>query len=283
VLGPGDEGAVSKNAQGGEQVGLANAQGIAELLSRQWARRGVETLEDTCLERVGGGWGRILDVGILNRQMGGVAGDEAEAERRGRTRAAVLDHEHAVVAVAGEVEPRIKPGREITRTAELLRGMGGGRLAHVVDEQDGDIELALQRAQRAEHGRDLAGTILVEPSDQADEWIEDEQPGFVQRDGPPQPVEVAGVVEAELGDVEQEQWDLCEVEAVRARDAVEADAQVGRRVLGAEEQDRTGVGDGKPAERLGAGGDRERKLDGDEGLERLGGPPSSPTEALVCP
>ena len=52
--------------------------------------------------------------------------------------------------------------------------MGGGGLAHVVDEQDGDVELALERAQGTEDGGDVAGAVLVEAGDEADERVEDE-------------------------------------------------------------------------------------------------------------
>jgi hypothetical protein len=38
--------------------------------------------------------------------------------------------------------------------------MGGGGLAHVVDEQDGDVELAMEGAQGAEDGGDVAGAVL---------------------------------------------------------------------------------------------------------------------------
>ncbi|MGH2849085.1 MAG: DNA ligase LigA-related protein [Solirubrobacteraceae bacterium] len=38
----------------------------------------------------------------------------------------VLDDEDAVVAIPGEVEARVKPGREVAGAAELLRGVGGG-------------------------------------------------------------------------------------------------------------------------------------------------------------
>jgi hypothetical protein len=48
---------------------------------------------------------------------------------------------------------------------------------------------------------------------------------------------------------EQEQRNLREIEAARTRDAVEPRAEVGRRILGAEEQHRTRVGPGEPADR----------------------------------
>lgn len=90
-------------------------------------------------------------------------------------------------------------------------------------------------------------------------------------EGAAQAVEMGGIVEAKLGAVEQEHGGVREVEVASVCDAIEPGAQVGWRVLGAEEQDRTGLGDGEASECRTAGGDRERKLGGAPGLERLGG------------
>jgi hypothetical protein len=272
VFGPGDEAAVSEGAQRGEQVGLANVQGIAELLGWLGTRRRAEAFDDAGLERIVGGDWRVEGAisGALDDEVRGVAGDEAQAEGRRCGGTAVLDDEDAIVAVAGEVEAGIEPGGEVAGAAKLLGGVCGGRLAHVVHEQDRDVVLALQGAKRAEHGRDIARAVFVESGDQADEWIEDEEAGFVAGDGAVEAAEMDLVVEPELGDIEQEQRRLGEVEATSAGDAIEAQAQVGRWVLGAEEQHGTWVWRREPAERWGAGGDRKRELGGDPGLERLG-------------
>lgn len=128
VFGPGDESTVSERAQRSEQVGLANVQGIAKLLGRLRARRRAEAFDDARLERIVGGDRRIGDVisGAVDDEVGGIAGDEAQAEGRRCGGTAVLDDQDAVIALAGEVEPGIEPGREITRAAELLGGVGGG-------------------------------------------------------------------------------------------------------------------------------------------------------------
>jgi len=91
----------------------------------------------------------------------------------------------------------------------------------------------------------------------------------VARDGAVEAAQMGLVVEPELGDVEQEQGRCGEVEATSGSDAVEAQAQVGRRVLRSEEQDGAWVGRSEAAERRRAGSDRERELGGDPGLERL--------------
>ena len=50
VRGLGDDAALGKRAERGEQVGLADAQGVAELLGRLRARRRMEPFEDARLE-----------------------------------------------------------------------------------------------------------------------------------------------------------------------------------------------------------------------------------------
>jgi len=57
----------------------------------------------------------------------------------------------------------------------------------VVDEQDGGLKAALEVAQEAEDGGDLAGGILVDAM-QADQGIEDQQARFDALDGLQQPV-----------------------------------------------------------------------------------------------
>ena len=124
VFGPGDESTVSEGTKRGKQVSLANVQGIAKLLGRLGVRRGVEALDDPGLERIVGGERDIG--GVLDDEVGGIAGDEAEAEGRRCGGTAVLDDQDAVVAVAGEVEAGIEPGREVAGAAELLGGVSGG-------------------------------------------------------------------------------------------------------------------------------------------------------------
>ena len=270
MLGLGDEAAVGEAAQGLEQVGLADMQGVAELLGGLGTRYGAKVLDDACLKWIAGRNGCLGCLGVLECEVRGLARDQTQAEGRRCGCAAMFDDELAFVVVAREVERRIRPGREVAGAAELLGGMGGGRLAHVVDEQDGDVVLTLQGAQGAEHGRDVAGAVFVEAGDKPDEGVENEQSGRVMCEGPAQAVEVGGIVEAKLGDVEQEHGGEREVEAASACDAVEPGAQVGRRVLGAEEQDRPRLGHGEPSERRTAGSDCEGELGGHPGLERLG-------------
>jgi hypothetical protein len=88
--------------QGGEQIGLADAQDNAEGFGGLQARRRVEALDDTRPEWVDGGGGGIATQGVRNREVEGVAGTRRWRNRGRRWGTAVLDDEHAVVAMAGE-------------------------------------------------------------------------------------------------------------------------------------------------------------------------------------
>ncbi len=49
-------------------------------------------------------------------------------------------------------------------------------LARVMDEEDGDVVVTLQLAEVREHRRDFVGRVLIATME-ADERVEDEQPG----------------------------------------------------------------------------------------------------------
>lgn len=145
-LGLDDSAAYKEGAKRGEEVGLADTQRVAQQAGRLWtSRHDREPVEYARLERVGrvfeGAWWRVED-----GEVGKFAGHEAQAKRRRRRRTTMLGDEEAVVAATGEIEGGVGPGREVAGAAELLGRMSGGRLAHVVDENDGDGVLALQRA-----------------------------------------------------------------------------------------------------------------------------------------
>ena len=57
--------------------------------------------------------------------------------------------------------------------------MRGGRFAHVMDEEAGDLVPALQGAKRTGRGGDVARAVLVEAADETDERVEDEQARLV--------------------------------------------------------------------------------------------------------
>ena len=85
---------------------------------------------------------------------------------------------------------------------QLLAEVCGGGLAHVVDQNHGDIELALEGAQRTEDRGDLLGRVLVDIN-QTYKWIRAPRGGAEEGNRPVKAVELVRVVKAERGQVDE--------------------------------------------------------------------------------
>jgi hypothetical protein len=74
----------------------------------------------------------------------------------------MLDIEEKALAVATQIEIRVPPSMEFGGSAECPAAafMSGG-LAGVMDEGDGGVVIALQRAQIGKDRCDLTGDILI--------------------------------------------------------------------------------------------------------------------------
>jgi hypothetical protein len=112
----------------------------------------------------------------------------------------VLDGEGEVALLTSQVEVGVTPGVEVPGAAETLAGLPAGAavLAGVVDDEDGDVEVALERAEIAEEGGDLPSVVLVDAVE-ADEGIEHEQARMGTPCGPGQAVLIAALVDAQGG------------------------------------------------------------------------------------
>lgn len=194
------------------------------------------------------GIGRIeeLEVGVVGFV---VAGDEAKTERVRRSGGAMLDGEDESILMAPDVEVGVSPSVEVTATAEGEAGLGARRaaLAGVMDDEDGDVELPLERAEVAEERGDLAGVVLVDAV-QSDEGIEDEQARRTTANGVPEAGLIAGAVEAQDGDGDDVDGEMGEVDAARLADASKPRLDDGARVLGHVEEDGPRVVDVEGAE-----------------------------------
>jgi len=106
-----------------------------------------------------------------------VVADEMQGDGIDGGGGAVLDGEPELVALLPQVEGGVDPCVEVAAAAEVLSGVAGAAvLAGVVDDDDGEVVLALQLAQVGEQARDVAGVVLVEPV-QAYEGVEQEHAG----------------------------------------------------------------------------------------------------------
>jgi hypothetical protein len=138
-----------------------------------------------------------------------------------------------------------------------------------MDEEDGEIVVALDGAERAEDSGDLGGGVFVDAG-QADEGIEHEQAGALAIDDRPQAVEVLLSIEAQGGDVEQIDGEWIDGESGDGGEPVKAGPQGVQAVFGAVEEN--GAAEtGRSSEHLGVGGHGESDLGGQEGLSHLGG------------
>jgi len=228
-----DPAGVSEGVERGDDSALAAGERLSDVLRRERHGRATKKVEDLGLEGRGGNRSRRFGAGrgVEELKVGDGLMGEPKGHRVWGTGPAVLDGKESVIAPGGEKQGRVVPGSEVAAAAQAVAELTGGRLAHVVDEEEAERELALERPERAEERRDLGGGVLVDASD-PDEGVEDEQTRRDLGDGGPQAGELVFLVEAEEWHVEEEQGRVLEGDAAHARDGVEANPQIGRVVLG---------------------------------------------------
>jgi hypothetical protein len=150
-----------------------------------------------------------------------VAGHELDAQWIRCGGGAMFDREQERVFVTAEVEVRVAPGVEVATAPEREAGLAAGAavLARVMDDEHGDVELALEGAEVAEQGGDLAGVVLVDAV-QAHERVEHEQPGCEAANGSAQARLVASAIEAKDRNGDDVDRRAGQLEAARATDAL---------------------------------------------------------------
>lgn len=122
-------------------------------------------------------WGGYPVEGVHQVEVcaAGAVDDEGECEGVCGGRGAVLDGDGELLPGASDIESAVNPGVEVSRPTEALAALrsGGAILPGVVHDEDGDIVLALELAEKREHGGDLRGAVLVDAME-ADEGVEQE-------------------------------------------------------------------------------------------------------------
>ena len=100
-----------------------------------------------------------------------------------RWRGTMLDRQREIIAVAAQVEVGIAPGVELRGAAQRLTGADAATaLLGVMDDEHGNVMLALQLAQVGEQRGDLAAGVFVDAVETY-ERIEDEQARLQSGDG----------------------------------------------------------------------------------------------------
>jgi len=151
----------------------------------------------------------------------------------------MFDGQGELIALTAQIEIRVSPTMQFTGTAQGLAGAQGGSVFFsVMDQEHGQMKLALELTQEAEQGRDLRGLVLIALM-QADEWIQNQQQrseGFHGRD---QTLAIQNYVQAQGSGGDDVQGELGQGNLGGSGDAIEPSAHDAQGVLGGKHQDRT--------------------------------------------
>ena len=176
----------------------------------------------------------------------------------------MLDGESEIIAVTAQIEVAVAPGVELRRAAESLAVTKAvGAFFGVVDDDDGELMLALKIAQKGEQGSDLGARVLIDAM-QADEGVEDEQARPIGGDGVFEHGAIGGQIEADGGCGDDLKVEVAEGDACGGADAVEAETHDLQRVLSGVEQDASWGGHGEAAQAGGAGCDGDGEVKSQE-------------------
>jgi hypothetical protein len=151
-----------------------------------------------------------------------------------------------------------------------------------VDEDDGELVVALEATEEAEELADVGGRVLVAVVE-ANERVEEEEAGFDGGEGEVEPLLVVGSVEPESGLGDEADGEPLELlDAADVGDGSDALLDGGGRVFGGVEQDGAALTDGVAPEAWLSAGDCDGQLEGEPGLAALGAP-ADEADGLVGP
>jgi hypothetical protein len=141
-------------------------------------------------------------------------------------------------------------------------------------------ESTRELAQGREHGRDLGGVILVDAL-KANVRVQDEQLGSVACEGLSKPVEMLFAVEPERRLEDELDVESVEVCSASTSDAVDALADLFRRVLGSIDEHTTALSDLETIETGSSGSDSDGDIESEPGLARFGSAADDADRALA--
>ena len=172
--------------------------------------------------------------------------------------------------MAAQVEVGVAPAVEVTCAAQALTGaFCAGAFAHVVDEQDCQMELTLEFAQVTEQRSDFFGGVFI-AAVKPYEGVEDQQRGLECGDGLAQTLAILWQVEQEARGGDYVEGERIEGGVGGRADAFEALADGGQGVLGGKQEHRAAAPDGEVAQARGGGGDTDGDVEGQEAFAALG-------------
>jgi hypothetical protein len=229
---------------------VVDAERIAQLSPGQRVVGAANGAEDAVVQRWICGSGRPIVAGevwgVDDLQVScGAVGARGEPKLDGLDGGcgAMLEGESEVLAAeagASEIRSVIVPCVEITRASQGLAEVGADGLAHVVHDDDGDIEAALQLAEVAEQGGDVSGAVFVEAV-QSHERVEQQELRAQVLEGGGEASLIGRLVESDGRGGDDVQIERVEVEGAVKAEACDASADLGESVLGEVDESGTGV------------------------------------------
>jgi len=158
---------------------------------------------------------------------------------------------------------------EVAGAAQGLSGVCGPALAHVMDDEDGEVVMALQVPEEGEQFGDIPCVVLIAPV-KPDQGVEEDQARPDAAGGAVEAQLIALEIEAQRGCGDDVEGDVIESEAPVEAQAGEAFPERGGVIFGEIDEHVSGVADMEAAETRGGGGDREGQIETEPGLAELG-------------
>ena len=186
--------------QGGAERFGANSAEFAQLLHREDRFLELGQGGTDALDGSGFGFGLGARRSFHHRQSQGRTGlSELERDMVLGRSGAMFGGQGQLASFAAHVEIGVAPAMEFTGTAQGLAWTAAvGVLARVMNQEDGQLKLALQFPKIGEQGRDLSGVILIDPV-KSDQGVQDQEGGLEILDGVGRRWRSAGVSRPERG------------------------------------------------------------------------------------
>ena len=225
--------------QGGADGGGAQAAELAQAVNGEGFLPVSQDATNALNDRLDGGIGEgVAGAGQSQGRAG--LGEVQRDVVLGRSDA-MLGGEGQLGALAAQVEVGVAPAVEFAGAAQGLARAGGvGVLAGVMNQEHGQLELALQLAQEGQEASDLGGVVLIDAV-QTDQGIEDEQAGLALLDGVGEELAIGRRVQSQGGGGDDFDGQGLEGNLGGSGDAFQPLADDGQGVLGGKEQDVSGA------------------------------------------
>jgi hypothetical protein len=260
-----DEAALLERCERDAEALVADAKRSAETVTGEPVGCGVELGEESLVEIVVRRFGG--HIGKLEAHVAPVIGeDDVEGIRCGGS--AMLDADGELVVMAADVECRVRPSVEVAGAAKSLAGGTPRVLPGVMDDDDGDVVLALHLAEEGEERGDFRGAVFVDAM-KADEGVEQEKARSVLAEGAVDAESVAIEIETQRGGGDDVEGDAREGEASGSRETEESLLDVGGAVFRHVDEGGPRIVDGEAAEAGGVTSNGQGQIEAEPALAAL--------------